>query len=205
MTLDLYTSYFNPPNEKRANELKRAILSNCESGLFRKVYVFYDAKCRRDISHPLLEWVFLEWRPHYADFFHTVNFKTEDETINVVGNTDIVFDSSITFLEHMDLKDTVVELTRYEPDGRIKNYGEDIWIWKGKIKPQVWGNLPLGELGCDWRITYELRKAGYSVVNPSKDITCWHIHDSNVRYYPNTNKWYPHEDNHTAPQRIALI
>jgi hypothetical protein len=205
MIIDFYTSYFNAPNERRASELKKAILANCESRLFRKVYVIHDAKCRKDIEHPLLQWVYLEWRPHYDDFFRLVNYMTDSETINAIGNTDIVFDPSIYFLENIDLTDTIVELSRYEPDGRIKNYGEDIWIWKGKIKPNVWANLPLGELGCDYRITYELRKAGYKVVNPSLDVTTWHVHESNIRYYANQNKWYPHGDNHTKPTKIAMI
>ncbi len=205
MTFDLYTNYFNPQHEKRSSELRKAILANCESGLFQKVYLVHDERCKKDISHPLIEWIYLEWRPKYDDFFRLVNFKTEDETINLIGNTDIVFDSSLLFLEHINFDNTIVELSRYEPCGRIKNTGEDIWIWKGKVKPQVWGQLPLGELGCDWRITYEFRKAGYRVVNPSLDITTWHVHDSNIRYYPNQNKWYSHEDNHTCPIYISQI
>lgn len=205
MKLDLYTSYFNARDPKRAEELKRSILTNCKSGLFRKVYVIHDAKTVKDFDHEVLEWVFLEWRPHYSDFFNIINFKTEDDTINCMGNTDIIFDPSIKFLEHIDLNDTIVELSRYERDGRIKNTGEDIWIWKGKIKPQVWGNLPLGELGCDWRITYEFRKAGYRVVNPSLDILTWHEHDSNIRYYAQQNRWFNDYDNHTPPTKIMLI
>lgn len=205
MRLELYTSYFNPPSELRSNELKHAILSNCNSGLFDKVYIIHDAKCRKDIDHPLIEWIFLEWRPTYSDFFNIINFNTDPDTINVMGNTDIAFDGSIRFLDRIDFNDVIVELSRYEKDGRIKNTGEDIWIWKGKLKPQVWGGLPLGELGCDWRITFEFRKAGYRVVNPSLDIITWHIHDSNIRYYGPKNKWFTEYDNHTPPTFISLI
>ncbi len=205
MILDLYTNYFNPQHEVRANELRKTILHNCELGIFRKVYLIHDGKCIKDIDHPSIEWIYLEWRPQYADFFRLVNFNTKENTINLIGNTDIAFDASINFLEHININDTIIELSRYERDGRIKNTGEDIWIWKGKLKPQVWGNLPLGELGCDWRITFEFRKAGYRVVNPSLDITTWHNHDSNIRYYANENKWYSHEDNHTKPMKINML
>ncbi|WPT11388.1 hypothetical protein PSENEW3n2_00000826 [Picochlorum sp. SENEW3] len=44
-------------------------------------------------------------------------------------------------------------------------------------------NLTLGKPGIDNRLAYELLKAGYQVSNPSKSITSWHVHGTNIRDY----------------------
>ncbi len=41
----------------------------------------------------------------------------------------------------------------------------------------------MGKLGCDNRLAHELEKAGYTVVNPSLTVQCWHLHNKNERGY----------------------
>jgi hypothetical protein len=59
---------------------------------------------------------------------------------------------------------------------------QDTWIFKNSIKSGNY-DIPLGIPGCDNRIAYELKEAGYEVINPSKTVKTYHYHLSNYRSY----------------------
>ena len=57
-----------------------------------------------------------------------------------------------------------------------KNSSQDVWIFKGPIKPNLKADFPLGVPRCDNRLLYELQEAGYTVLNPAFSIKAYHIH-----------------------------
>ena len=56
------------------------------------------------------------------------------------------------------------------------HYSQDVWVFKGHIKPELKADFPLGVPRCDNRLLYELQEAGYSVLNPAFSIKSYHIH-----------------------------
>jgi hypothetical protein len=61
-------------------------------------------------------------------------------------------------------------------------YSQDSWVWKGKLS-FTGGEYNFGILGCDNVFPYELDKAGYRVLNPSRHIKTTHLHIVNERSY----------------------
>jgi hypothetical protein len=142
-----------------------------------------------------------EFRPTYNDFIHAANAYADSETISIIANTDLVY-SGLSKLKSYQFKTfECLELSRFETNGAIVNTGEDAWIFKGKIKPNMDADFYLGQLGCDWLFTKRLREAGYQVRNVSLDITALHLHDSKVRNYKPHNTLC-NVDYHTKPGKL---
>jgi len=197
--INLFVNYWNPIHKQRREEIRKAVIDNCNSGLFENVFLIHDKACLKDIEHDKITWLFLEWRPSFRDIFAHINFYGRNADANICANTDITYDESIFRIFELEHENICLELSRYEPNGKIENCGEDAWIFFNSVKPHLWAELPLGELGCDYRITHELRKAGYHVFNPSLDVKSYHVHQSNIRYYSgHKNDWYK-GDNWTNP------
>ena len=91
-------------------------------------------------------------------------------------------------LKHGDF----IALTRKEKDGSLfrSDVGDsqDTWIMLGKPKVLNYCNFYMGVPGCDNLIAYKFFESGYRVLNPSKTINCWHLHDSELRSYSETNR-----------------
>ena len=77
--------------------------------------------------------------------------------------------------------DTAFALARWEPDSsgkvslRDRNDSQDAWIFRGPIR-RMESDYPMGVPGCDNRLAEELRRAGYTVLNPSFSIRSYHLH-----------------------------
>ena len=63
-----------------------------------------------------------------------------------------------------------------------KIFSQDTWIFKGPVK-KMDGNFQLGYPRCDQCIAYEIKKAGYILHNPSRQIKTYHLHNSKIRNY----------------------
>jgi hypothetical protein len=126
-------------------------------------------------------------KPTYSYFFQKINEVTEPEDVNIICNSDIFFDETIALAENIKHKEFYA-LLRWEyfpniaPQFHERPDSQDTWIVRGKIE-NVFGNFTLGIRGCDNRIAYEFQKAGYNVINPSKSIKTYHVHNSGIRNY----------------------
>lgn len=105
--------------------------------------------------------------------------------INIIANSDIVFDGTI---EHVVLlpENRAYALSRYEPDGKLFNRpdSQDVWIFHASVKTLLESlDVNLGTPGVDNRLAFELINAGYMLSNPSKSVRTWHIHATNIREY----------------------
>ena len=170
MNINLYLNYYKDPALRRRNELDLCVANN--------------------INNNLLNVVILESnkRPKYKEFFTLINSYSDNNDINIISNLDIYFDNSVEKLKEMTNQEAFV-LGRWDvlKNGSLKFANrpdsQDAWVFKGKIKQNLFGDFCLGYPGCDNRIAYEMDRAGYRISNPSKTIKAIHMHVSMVRNY----------------------
>lgn len=153
---------------------------------FRKQEIDY---CRqKNLENKLLTTILVESaaKPTYDFFFEQINKVTGPDDINIICNSDIFFDDTIKFAEHIQHKE-LYALLRWEwkpggPRFHERPDSQDVWIVRGKVEG-VFGGFSLGIRGCDNRIAHEFHTAGWKVNNPAKTIRTYHVHNSNVRNY----------------------
>lgn len=167
--INVYVNDFAHPDPRRAAEIQQCIQRNVVN-----VNIAYFGLVNQS-------------RMTYQDFFDEINKHTSDEDINVVSNIDIYFDDTITHLNKID-SNQFVALSRQEvrADGTsyplnvyVAKWCQDVWAWRGKSKISG-ADFFLGVWGCDNRIAYEARVAGYTVINPSLVIMAYHNHSSGI-------------------------
>lgn len=145
---------------------------------------------QRNLANKLITTIICEspGKPSYKFFFDQINKVTGPEDINIICNSDIFLDETISLA--LNIKDKqLYALSRWDwlgNDALTRFFdrpdSQDTWIVKGKVE-DVFGDFTLGIRGCDNRIAYEFMKAGYNVSNPSKSIKTYHVHNSGVRNY----------------------
>jgi hypothetical protein len=66
---------------------------------------------------------------------------------------------------------------------------QDTWVFNGNENlDAVQGiDFSTGICGCDNKLAYELSQAGFEVLNPSRTIQTFHLHDVNIRTYIGEN------------------
>ena len=129
-------------------------------------------------------------RSTYQDYFDLINQTTGHDDINIIINSDIYFlESELQKLKSLRPNECYA-LTRWDiyPDGaeiflnRVDS--QDCWIFRGKVRDVTGANnFGLGQPGCDNKMALLLRDAGYTVLNPSKTIKSYHMHNSKISYY----------------------
>jgi hypothetical protein len=177
----LYISFFISQDKERQKEYEECILKN--SFLEQHILVENETSSKwikENNPNAIIHYV--TKRPTYQDFFDL----SENGYINILANTDILFDKSIYYINGLSLDKRVVCLSRWErhTEENIFPYidpaSQDVWIWNGKINIKDC-NFYLGIPGCDNRIAYEFDKAGYNLINPQSDIITVHNHATSIR------------------------
>lgn len=186
----LFTSFYKDKSNVRQAELDLCMKMNKQNNNIDKIYVLLEGN-KEDfnvLKHEKIK-VIESVRPTYKMFFELVNSVTQPEDINIIANTDIFFDNSILLCNlHMRNNDCYA-LSRYhineDKSIRLHNekYSQDSWIFKGQIKMPAYCDFYLGMRGCDNRIAYELRAAGYNITNPAYSILTLHYHISDLHNY----------------------
>jgi len=178
----LYTTYYKEDNNYRKNELLTCLKINISNTAISKIIVFNEGDSIAHIAPGKIEEVFINKRPTYQDFINYINANSNTDDIHIIANTDIYFDKNIEVLKHINLKVTCLALSRWDTADTIKpklynhNDSQDVWVFKGHIKPELKANFPLGVPRCDNKLLFELQEAGYSVLNPAFSIKVFHIH-----------------------------
>lgn len=164
----LFINKYSSPNEQRNAELAYCLGENKK--LFNTIYL-------------------LDGRPTYQQIFDKINDVTGDNDINVIANSDIFFDKTIFDAAYLSPSECYAlsrwdVLSLYPFNAKIYNEAgsQDVWIFKGKVKKLLFADFPLGVMGCDNRIAFELSNV-YKVSNPATKIKCYHYHLSNYRTY----------------------
>jgi hypothetical protein len=151
-----------------------------------------DLCLHKNTQNPLVNLIVIESQDKltYSYFFQRINTITNDNDINIICNSDIFLDETISLAEeHLQKKHPkeMYALSRWDwNNGKPAHFhrqdSQDTWIVRGKVQ-QVYGDFTLGKSGCDNRIAHEFKKAGYIVSNPSRSIKTYHVHASGIRNY----------------------
>src|ERR1700743_100334 len=141
--INLFINYYQDKNPIRQKEIDFCLLKNLNNNLINTIIIN---------SQDRLTFKF---------FFDRINKVTTDNDINMVCNSDIFFDESIGLAEKIST-DQCFALSRWDmlSDGSVKHYfrpdSQDTWIFRGKIKQNVFSDFNLGYRGCDNRLAHEL-------------------------------------------------
>jgi hypothetical protein len=137
---------------------------------------------------------------HYTDFQGRPNVTEllglfKPNVVNVLTNSDVFFDAEalvhFRFLGEcraMDVKPKCWALSRWDLllDGSVSHHAHcdsaDTWVMYG-VPPAMDIPWPLGIPGIDNRLAHELIAAGFDVLNPSKTVKTFHLHNSQYRSY----------------------
>ncbi len=179
--VNLFTSYYLDKNPKRQAEIDHCLIENLMNPKIDRVYILTSEKLQIKDSLKA-QVVVINKRETFNDYFEVINIYTKPEDINIIANSDIYFNNTIEL--SITLKSNqCFALSRWE---ETKHYNhpdsQDAWIFKGKIKG-IYGDFCLGIPGCDNRIAYEIKNAGYDLSNPSLSIQAFHHHRSQIRNY----------------------
>ena len=178
----LYTTYYKEDNNYRKEELLSCLKKNISNKAISKLIVFNEGDSIAHLAPSKIEEVLIDKRPTYQDFKNYINANSNQDDIHIIANTDIYFDKNIKVLQHINLKDTCLALSRWDTADTIKpklynrNDSQDVWVFKGPVKPELKANFPLGVPRCDNKLHFELQEAGYRVLNPAFSIKSFHVH-----------------------------
>ena len=154
------------------------------------IYIFLESFDVPSINHKKINLIRLGRRPTFHDFFSLSNELFNENDIFVIANTDIYFDKSINYTKKFLSKNDFFTLTRWDltKDNNTvfynKYHSQDSWIFKCQIDENI-GNFFMGQAGCDNRLLYGLKQAGFVLKNPSYSIKSVHVHMSQYRIYHN--------------------
>lgn len=167
MTYRLFTTEYNETREQRERELSFCLSVNSRS--FDDLYVTGE----------------YERRQKFSDLLTQASDWSGPRDINVIANCDIIIERRWLDMMHVSLGENQVYcLTRWELATMQLwdvGYSQDVWVFRGPPKKNIGGEYWFGVPGCDNRFSWELRAAGYEVLNPSKSIPTWHVHQSRLR------------------------
>lgn len=186
--MNLFINYYIDPNEQRNHELQTCLYNNIGCGAISRIYLIGNIE-PWTFNYNKVTAVTELSRPAFKGFFNIINKFTQPNDINIIANSDIYFENvdynDFAGLTHNDC----FALSRWDvqPDGSTVHYNnsgsQDTWIFRGAIKMVEGANFTQGVAGCDNKIAYLLKQAGYNVTNPSLSIKTYHLHNSGVRYY----------------------
>lgn len=178
MRVCLFTNWYKAKDVERNTENETCLRINLENSIIHKVYLL----CEDGRDFPVHEKIIgiRGSRATYNSFFKAMNESNPD--VSIIANSDIYFDETLGYLNFFK-KGNCYALTRWDVvDGNSAFFdrqdSQDVWIFKGTV--EVNAPFESGRLGCDNRIAYELKQAGYVVTNPSRTIKVHHLH-SEVR------------------------
>ena len=188
----LITSYYTDSNIDRQNEINECLKFNIDNKFIDEIILLCENEHPFQNSKKITSYP--SKRPTFYDFLLLINKITKDNDFNIMSNTDIFFDESLLHLRKYPLNNKILCLLRWEKlmSGKsnipvLRSDCQDSWIFKGKIEiKNMWLDFQMGKLGCDNRVCYEFKNAGYKLENPCHLIKSYHLHNIKKRNYKET-------------------
>jgi len=203
--INLFTQYYHDKSGAvRQSELDFCLRVNVLHAPIDTVYIIKEKAVELPsdlVGEQRIVIIEYEGRPTFRQMFEWMAKFSGPDDINILSNSDICFDSSIT--KTLRLRNTeALSISRWDliqplslvspvklsracvPYCKCDSF--DVWIVRGPPSPDMFpvSEFHLGVPGCDNLIVHVLRKYGkYLVYNPCRDIRCHHIHISGVRHY----------------------
>lgn len=204
--LNLYIQYFTHKNEQRKKEIDYCLKKNIQNKNLDKIYIVLENEFDKKDWMNSDKTIFINYnkRSTFKNLIEISNTYTTDDDINIITNSDIFFDDSLSLLKSNDLNNKFVALTRWNVDVQNGksflfnvNCSQDTWVWKGVIDlTKVDLDYYLGIPGCDNAICGEFHEIGYKVINPSLVLKSHHLHAEISRSYT---------DNDVVRKRLYLL
>lgn len=189
--INLFVPYYVDKVASRRVELKTCLLKNLLGGHVRVHLIIDDPNTLEELKQEVIDHkipvLFIHYRPTYNAVFDLINSVTGDNDWNVLINSDIYVDETIKLLEKYNSNDFIA-LARWDVDngGNAKHYNtwdsQDTWCFKGTAR-KMDADFFQGVAGCDNAIAERAHRARYNVLNPSKTIKTYHLHNSGIRNY----------------------
>lgn len=189
----LFLSYYQDKNQARQKELDECLSNNISNPLIDEIHLLLEYPCDEEIiNNEKIFKVHVKARPSYSVFFDYINTVARPEDISIIANSDIYFDETLSLLDKYTDKN-VLALCRYDikKDKAVfmnRWDSQDTWIFKGKIRQVPDSDFRPGYPGSDNAIANRLYRAGYNVINPSRTIKTYHLHESQVHNYNPSDK-----------------
>lgn len=190
--INLFIPYFIDQSAERQDELSSCLEKNIQNPAISRVFLVCENPNITISEQERVKIIYTRSRPTYSTMFEIINSVTGHDDWNVLINSDIYTDDTIKhildFGEHCFLA-----LSRWDVDrsGNAVHYNtwdsQDTWCFKGPAK-KMNADFYQGIAGCDNAIADRAEKAGYRVLNPSKTIKTYHLHNSGVRHYNPNNR-----------------
>jgi hypothetical protein len=183
----LLTCFYADPDPARRAEFVDCLARNASNEAVDEIHVFLEDGTPPDIDDDKIRLVDHGRRATYGDLFAYANARLSGRRV-AIANADIYFDAGLARLDAVDLRDTLLCISRWdvEQDGsaRLFEHGEsqDAWIFDTPIR-QFPCDFPLGVPGCENRLAWEAAAAGLAVHNPARSLRAFHLHLSLVRRY----------------------
>jgi len=190
--MNLFINLYRDKNPVRQKELERCLSLNLLNTKIKTIYAVVEklSDWMDFIGSDQVVLIKGETRPTYNDYFKSINQYATKDTVSAIANSDIYFDEeSVKLISENIRPNECYALSRWDalPDGSVKHFNRsdsaDVWIFKGAIAPVADCEFGQGRPACDNRIAYLLEQAGYKVLNPSKDVKTYHLHNSGIRNY----------------------
>ena len=186
----VFTSLYPEPNATRSGEIQSCLRRNLDAPIIGEVCLFLESNVTSPFSSEKIHTRTISHRPKYRDFFNWANQRNvSDEDLSVICNSDICFDSTLQSLNYYLRPDQCAALSRWDvvKSGTAqifdRNDSQDAWVFCGRIRP-IASDYLMGVPRCDNRLLYELRRAGYEVINPAFSVRAFHVHAGERAEYP---------------------
>ncbi len=186
----IFTSLYPEADKARAAEIRECLQRNLELVAIDEVCLILEKDMASTHTSEKLHTNAVGHRPTYHDFFDWANTRIQsDEDITVVCNSDIYFDSSLQILRQSMRLGHCAALSRWDIDSdgarRLfdRNDSQDAWVFRGRIR-SISSDYLMGVPRCDNHMLYELKAAGYEVINPAFSVRAMHLHEGERGEYP---------------------
>ena len=186
----LLTEYFKPKSARRFSEYLYTLHENIENKFIDKIILFVSDNARLNFESNKIQIIALDQRPTFQYMIDYCNQNFDD--ICILGNSDIIFDDSLSLITKQHLKNTAYGISRRElqDDYSIKerpyqhlHTSQDAWIFLPKLILNPSANFTFGTKGCDLRISSIIKESGYDIKNPYGKIILKHFHLTEYRTY----------------------
>jgi len=196
----LLVGFYEDAVAARTEEFVECLRRNCANPFIDRVIGFVEVAAAVDdvrarwpsLVHPKLELVAHGRRLSYDFLFELANRCFAGAAV-AIANADIYFDETLALLDEVNLRGTLLCLSRWDicDDDTARHYdmpfSQDAWIFEPPL-PRLSCNFAMGLPGCDNRLAFEAERAGLVVSNPSRSIRANHLHRSKVRRYADADR-----------------
>lgn len=194
----LLTQYFVHSSGKRAREIKKSLMNNCDNKYIDRILLLTEKNLSSEWAsmrgNSKISQIVVGHRLTYGDFLKATVESVPSNVITVYANADIYLNHTIRDVYDINMADKMLALLRWdETESGLTLFGphpdsQDTWIvLSDSIKSRTWNyadfGYELGKAGCDNRFTFDMFRNRFLICNPAETIQTIHLHTTNIRNY----------------------